>query len=177
MSNVSHKVSRWISSAANRILESTSILSVSQQSAILSAIEDLETVTPRVYAQCEECFRSTLIEYHSKRAGADSSDSSVLPPSPRALLKKSVSSLTASSTFSFIGSDMIESARNRSGSGSAGSSGVLVPRSSNDASSAYQERGWDWRAGLPEDARGEDILRMLRLGLAKGLSFGALGSV
>ncbi|KAF7622520.1 nuclear pore complex subunit Nup85 [Aspergillus flavus] len=160
--------------------QSTPTLSVSQQSAILSAIEDLETVTPRVYAQCEECFRSTLIEYHSsKRAGADSAsnDAFVLPPSPRALLKKSVSSLTTSSTFSFIGSDMIESARNRSGSGSAGSSGVLVPRSGDDARSAYHERGWDWRAGLPEDAKGEDILRMLRLGLAKGLSFGALGSV
>lgn len=88
-----------------------------------------------------------------------------------------MSSLTTSSTFSFIGSDMIESARNRSGSGSAGSSGVLVPRSGDDARSAYHERGWDWRAGLPEDAKGEDILRMLRLGLAKGLSFGALGSV
>ncbi|GMG13044.1 unnamed protein product [Aspergillus oryzae var. brunneus] len=162
------------------VIKSTPTLSVSQQSAILSAIEDLETVTPRVYAQCEECFRSTLIEYHSsKRAGADSAsnDAFVLPPSPRALLKKSVSSLTTSSTFSFIGSDMIESARNRSGSGSAGSSGVLVPRSGDDARSAYHERGWDWRAGLPEDAKGEDILRMLRLGLAKGLSFGALGSV
>lgn len=160
--------------------QSTPTLSVSQQSAVLSAIEDLETVTSRVYAQCEECFRSTLIEYQSsKRAGADSTsnDSFILPPSPRALLKKSVSSLTASSTFSFIGSDMVESARNRSGSGSAVSSGVLVPRSGDDSRSAYHERGWDWRAGLPEDAKGEDIIRMLRLGLAKGLSFGALGSV
>jgi hypothetical protein len=36
-----------------------------------------------VYAQCEECFRSTLLEYQSStRGGSDG------PPSPRALLKK-----------------------------------------------------------------------------------------
>ncbi|KAL4878277.1 hypothetical protein BJY04DRAFT_229842 [Aspergillus karnatakaensis] len=155
--------------------ETTSILSTSQQFAILSAIEDLETVTPRVYAQCEECFRSTLLEYHSKQS-SKATESYVLPPSPRALLKKSVSSMTASSTFSLIGSDMLESARTRSlsGSGSAEGSGVLVPRSEG---AAQTEREWDWRAGLPEDAKGEDVLRMLRLGLARGLSLGALGRV
>ncbi|KAL4994131.1 hypothetical protein BDV10DRAFT_11513 [Aspergillus recurvatus] len=150
---------------------SSSILNPSQQFAILSAIEDLETVTPRVYAQCEECFRSTLLEYHSKQTGK-ASDSYVLPPSPRALLKKSVSSLTTSSTFSIIGSDML-GARTRSSSGSAEGSGVLVPRHSEKTS---PEREWDWRAGLAEDAKGEDVLRMLRLGLANGLSLAALGA-
>ncbi|OJI88704.1 hypothetical protein ASPTUDRAFT_135239 [Aspergillus tubingensis CBS 134.48] len=156
--------------------QSTPLLSVSQQFTILSAIEDLQTVTPRVYAQCEECFRSTLIQYHSSKR-AHTSDSSVLPPSPRAMLKKSVSSLTASSTFSLIGNDIIESARTRSGSGSVGSSGVLVPRADADSPTTSTERGWDWRAGLPEDATGEDILRILRVGLAKGLSHGALGTI
>ena len=47
------------------MIENTPVLSMSQQFTILSAIEDLETVTPRVYSQCEECFRSALIEYHS----------------------------------------------------------------------------------------------------------------
>ncbi|KAJ5121094.1 uncharacterized protein N7515_009055 [Penicillium bovifimosum] len=148
--------------------EPTAFLSVSQQFTILSAIEDLETVTPRVYAQCEECFRSTLLEYQSSSRG--DSDG---PPSPSALLKKSVTDFSAS-TFSLIGNDMLESARNRSGSGSIGSSGVLVPNPG-DTSSA--DRGWDWRAGLPSDAKGEDILRMLRLGLARGLSHGAMGSI
>ncbi|KAF7134192.1 hypothetical protein CNMCM5793_005920 [Aspergillus hiratsukae] len=162
--------------------QNTPVLSMSQQFTILSAIEDLETVTPRVYAQCEECFRSTLIEYHSSErassGGRSAAESYVLPPSPRALLKKSVSSLTASSTFSFIGSDMIESARNRtmSGSGSVTGSGVLVPRPGDGAQGSH-ERGWDWRAALPEDIKGEEVLKMLRLGLARGLSFGALGSI
>ena len=156
--------------------EPTPILSVSQQLTILSAIEDLETVTSRVYAQCEECFRSTLIEYHS--GDRSTSSSYVLPPSPRTLLKKSVSATTAPSNFSLIGNDMLESARTRStsGSGSAGSSGVLVSRPGEGvrkSNSAY-ERGWDWRAGLAEESRGEDILRMLRLGLARGLSLGGV---
>ncbi|KAL4869693.1 hypothetical protein BDV12DRAFT_74776 [Aspergillus spectabilis] len=155
--------------------ESSSILTTPQQFAILSAIEDLETVTPRVYAQCEECFRSTLLEYHSKQGySGKATESYVLPPSPRALLKKSVSSMTGSSTFSIIGSDMLESARTRSLSGSAEGSGVLIPRSEG---AVQTEREWDWRAGLPEDAKGEDVLRMLRLGLASGLSMGALGRV
>ncbi|KAL4917110.1 hypothetical protein BDW62DRAFT_184625 [Aspergillus aurantiobrunneus] len=157
------------------IHHSTSILTTSQQFALLSAIEDLETVTPRVYAQCEECFRSTLLEYYSKQGySGKTSESYVLPPSPRALLKKSVSSLTGSSTFSIIGSDMLESARTRSLSGSAEGSGVLVPGSEGAVQS---EREWDWRAGLADDTKGEDVLRMLRLGLASGLSFGALGRV
>jgi hypothetical protein len=69
---------------------------------------------------------------------------------------------------------MLESARTRSLSGSAEGSGVLVPRSEGAVGA---EREWDWRAGLTEDAKGEDILRMLRLGLAGGLSLGALGRV
>ncbi|PYI16717.1 hypothetical protein BO86DRAFT_387476 [Aspergillus japonicus CBS 114.51] len=157
----------------------TPILSVSQQFTILSAIEDLQTVTPRVYAQCEECFRSTLIEYQSsKNANTSSStDSYILPPSPRAMLKKSVSAPNASSTFSIIGSEMVGSARTLSGSGSAGSSGVLVPRLNAENGPASHERGWDWRAGLSEDVTGEDIMRILRLGLARGVSFSGLGSI
>lgn len=151
--------------------EPTPILSVTQQFTILSAIEDLETVTPRVYSQCEECFRSTLLEYHSY--GDQSTESFAHPPSPRTMLKKSVSGLTGSSSFSLIGSDMLDSARNRaiSREESGASSGVLVPRPED----RNVQRGWDWRAGLSEDAKGEDILRMLRLGLARGVSYGALG--
>ena len=33
-----------------------------------------------------------------------------------------------------------------------------------------ENRGWDWRKGLPEGATGEDVLRILRLGLAKGIA-------
>lgn len=154
------------------------MFSVAQQFDILSAIEDLETVTPRVYAQCAECFRATLLQYQSLKHASSGDQSPAepffLPPS-RELLKKSVTSLAPPSTFSFLGNDVVGSAKNRSMSGSGGSSGVLVARPADGASS--HERGWDWRAGLPEDVKGEEVLRMLRLGLARGLSAGALGSV
>jgi len=139
--------------------EPSPILTVSQQFTILSAIEDLETVTSRVFAQCEECFRSTLLSYHAAEG---------TPPSPDAILRKSMNTLSTS-TFSLIGNEML------SGPGSAGSSGVLVPRPGDK--DAGRARGWDWRAGLPESTKGQDVLRMLRLGLARGLSFGSLGAV
>lgn len=146
------------------------MLSVSEQFTILSAIEDLETVTPRVFAQCEECFRSTLL---ANQSSGDSARNGFTAPSPRAVLKKSVSSLSAS-TFSLIGSDMLESARSGAGL-SVGNSGVLVTYPGDK--DAARARGWDWRVGLSEATKGADVLRLLRLGLAKGLSYGALGSV
>lgn len=49
-------------------------------------------------------------------------------------------------------------------SNGTGSSGALV-KSQQD-----RKRGWDWRNGLAEEAKGEDVLRMLRLGLAKDIA-------
>ncbi|KAJ6015831.1 hypothetical protein N7540_010422 [Penicillium herquei] len=151
--------------------QSTPILSISEQFTILSAVEDLETVTPRVFAQCEECFRSTLLEHNNPVRNANDG---YAPLDPRSLLKKSVSSLSAS-TFSLIGNDMLGSARNGSGPTSVGSSGVLVPHPGDK--DAGRSRGWDWRVGLPDTTKGQDVLQMLRMGLACGLSQGALGSV
>lgn len=33
-----------------------------------------------------------------------------------------------------------------------------------------EKRGWDWRTGLGENSKGEDVLRILRLGLAKDIA-------
>lgn len=121
-------------------------------------------MTSRVYAQCEECFKSTLIQFTSGTAEVSAA------PAARALLKKSVSSLSAS-TFSLLGNDMME--RTQSGPTSVGNSGVLVPGPNDNGPS----RGWDWRAGLSENTTGADVLQILRMGLARGLSQGALGSV
>ena len=33
-----------------------------------------------------------------------------------------------------------------------------------------RKRGWDWRKGLARDTKGEDVLRILRLGLAKDIA-------
>ena len=47
------------------------------------------------------------------------------------------------------------------GPGSMGSSGVIVPGGNEG------KRGWDWRMGFAREVKGEDVLRILRLGLAR----------
>ena len=130
------------------LAEAKSVFSLSQSFAILKAIEDLQTVTSRVYAQCEECFRSTLAAYQGRRT----------PASSRELLKKTMSSM--SSSFSIVGSSMLDS---ESSDGVGGSRALAKPQEE-------EKRGWDWRKGLAENATGEDVLRILRLGLAKDIA-------
>ncbi|KAI9759477.1 MAG: hypothetical protein M4579_002317 [Chaenotheca gracillima] len=131
------------------------VLSLAQAFDLLKAAEDLETVTPRVYAQCEEFFQSAV----SSARGASSKGSS-----PRATLKKSISSMTASSSFSLVGSSAF---RTGGGDSLESGSGVLVP-----APTADVKRGWDWRQGLPREVTGRHVLRILRLGLSKEISRG-----
>lgn len=130
--------------------ESNDSLSLTQCFALLKAIEDLQTVTPRVYERCEGCFRSTLAAFQSR----------VAPASPRELLKKTMSSMTSASSFSLVGSSMLMS----ESSGGVSGSRTLV------RSEEEKKRGWDWRKGLGKDAKGEDVLRILRLGLAKDIA-------
>ncbi|ODH52352.1 hypothetical protein GX48_01415 [Paracoccidioides brasiliensis] len=168
--------------------EPNRFLSTDQLFTILAAIEDLQSVTSRVYDQCESCLQSTLYHYfnYDDPAGtsfgdqsAQSSLTSSFAAPPRNLLKKSVSSLTAVSGFSLIGSEMLESqSRQRDGGpSSVENSGVLVERpNEKQQGGANVKRGWDWRAKVPKEVKGEDILKTLRLQIAKGLSFGALGS-
>ncbi|KAI9810252.1 MAG: hypothetical protein M1827_006386 [Pycnora praestabilis] len=140
-------------------------LSLPQTFSILSAIEDLQTVHPRVYSVCEDCLQTTLTN-NSTTQSQSSLAQSQLPISPRATLKKTTSSMTGSSAFSLIGSEMLGSqSQHMNGGASMGSSGVLVQDN--------VEKGWDWRDGLSNtkrDVKGEDLLRVLRLGLAKDIA-------
>ena len=78
-------------------------------------------------------------------------------------MKKSVISLSASTGFSLIGSCILDG-----GSNSGMESSVLT---NGDSEAIVQDdgekRGWDWRKGMDKDAKGEDVLRILRLGLAR----------
>lgn len=49
---------------------------------------------------------------------------------------------------------------------STGSSGVLVP--------GNIQRAWDWREGLPTDVTGAEIIKKLRVELARDLSLALL---
>ena len=57
-----------------------------------------------------------------------------------------------------------------SGSGSGSMVHVGRGRDKRDDSKDDVKRGWDWRKGLEKDAKGEDVLRILRLGLAKDIA-------
>ncbi|KAL9007053.1 MAG: hypothetical protein Q9188_000176 [Gyalolechia gomerana] len=139
-------------------------LSLSQCVDLLKAIEDLQTATSRVYEQCEECFRCTLTNGHPRqhRNRLD----------VKGMLKTSISNTTASSSsaFSLIENSMMDS-ETRESTGSEGVTvdvvefpGGAVPRRDD------MRRGWDWRKGVSADASGAELLRMMRLGLARDMA-------
>ncbi|KAL9053674.1 MAG: hypothetical protein Q9162_004625 [Coniocarpon cinnabarinum] len=124
-----------------------SLMNRDQIVALLKAVEDLSTVSPTIYEQCDECFKSAIASAHGST-----------PPSPRTTLKRSGSNLSGSQ-FSLIGSDLLKQSQTKS---SASNSGVLVKGS--------VKRAWDWRQGFDRHAESVDVLKILRLGLAKEIS-------
>ena len=85
------------------------------------------------------------------------------PPSAREMMKKSVSSLTANSGFLLLGSCMLDDGMDSS----MGSNALTNGNSGASGQEDGEKRGWDWRKGMSRDAKGEDVLRILRLGLAR----------
>lgn len=132
------------------------ILSTSQMYALLAAIEDLQTVNDRVYQAAEECMEAALRNYHGS-----------LPPSPHAMLKKSVSSGTNSNfSFSMMGSEMLARSEESLGGKSLGSA-VMVGHNKHEE---QHQRGWDWRSRFKGDGTsGRDVLKHLRTCIAKEL--------
>jgi hypothetical protein len=129
-------------------------ITVSQVDILLKAIEDLQTVGPRVYSACSE-FLQTVIASGQGLKGS----------SPTELLRKSTSNLSGTSSFSLVGSSMLASQLKQS----MASSGVMVK--------GNIKRGWDWRQGISASTSAEDVLRILRLGLAKDLAKAWLAEV
>ncbi|KAL8942822.1 MAG: hypothetical protein Q9216_001437 [Gyalolechia sp. 2 TL-2023] len=139
-------------------------LSLSQCVDLLKAIEDLQIVTSRVYEQCEDCFRCTLTNGRRQRQQNR--------PDAKEMLKKSISNITTSSSsaFSLIESSMMDSETRES----TGSEGVMIDMVT-DADGAVARRddvrrGWDWRKGVSADASGAELLRTMRLGLAREMA-------
>ncbi len=146
---------------ANSSPTGKAVFTASQIYGLLAAIEDLSTVSSRVYDATEECLQAALRNYHGSQ-----------PPSPHAMLKKSMSSGTNSNfSFSMMGSEMLAksdltSTGTGTGGKSASSSGVLVAGQNND-----ELRGWDWRARFKDkDVTGREVVKVLRIGLAEELS-------
>ena len=145
---------------------------------LLKAIEDLSTVTTRIYNQCEEFLRSSLASHHGRAALS----------SPRTLLKKQMSSMTSrdsgaigtgsqSGSFSLIGSSLLleqpppsehsdgmRMSKTTVGgdTDSSGNNRVLALREDEDT-----KRGWDWRDRVSRDFTGKELLQKMRLELAR----------
>lgn len=125
----------------------SSSLTVSQIDALLKAIEDLQAVGARVYSACTDFLETVMASAQGLKGST-----------PADLLRKSTSNLSGSSNFSLVGSSMIASQLKQS----MGGSGLL--------GKSIVRRAWDWRNGVTATTTGEDLLGMLRLGLAKDLA-------
>lgn len=157
------------------------VLGVRQAFALLRAVEDISTVTAGVSKRCEEWFRAALEDVRRgggsgsnkdrDRNGTGTSTGNGADNEPPPRLIQSTSSLTGSSAFSLIGASGITSG---SGSGElvklSRSESQLQESSTNEDQPPAPRRAWDWRRGLHRDARPQDVLTILRLGLAKEVS-------
>lgn len=123
------------------------VITLDQIDIILKAIEDLQAVGSRVYNACDEFLQLVLASAPGGLKGSTPAD----------LLKKSAGS-GASGSFVLAGSSLVASQLQRSLSGSGALGKVAV------------KRGWDWRTEVAAKTKGEDIMRRLRLGLAKDLA-------
>lgn len=128
-------------------------LAVSDIDTLLKAIEDLQAVGPRVYTACDEFLQTVLASAQG------------LKSSPADLLRKSTSNLSGTSSFSMVGSSMLASQLKQS----MGGSGVLVK--------GNVKRGWDWRDNIPVGMIADQLLRILRHGLAHKLADSWLAEV
>ncbi len=113
---------------------------------LLKAIEDYQTVDDRVQTACKEFLQTVIASGQVKGS------------SPANMLRKSTSNTSGTSSFSMVGSSMFASQLKQSMS----SSGVLVK--------GNVKRGWDWRNGITAENSEKDVLKILRLGLAKSLA-------
>lgn len=122
-------------------------ITVAQIDTLLKAIEDLQTVGPRIYSACAEFLQAVIASGQGLKGS-----------SPTDMLRKTTSNSSGSSSFSMVGSSMLASQLKHS----MGSSGVVVK--------GNIKRGWDWRQGISASTTGDDLLRILRYGLAKDLA-------
>ncbi|KAK4104121.1 hypothetical protein N658DRAFT_466054 [Parathielavia hyrcaniae] len=120
------------------------VITLDQIDAMLKAIEDLQAVGSRVYSACDEFLQLVL----------GSAPGGLKGSTPADLLKKS----SGGGGGMLAGSSLVASQLQRSLSGAGALGKVAV------------KRGWDWRAKVAARTKGEDVMRRLRLGLAKDLA-------
>ncbi|CAJ0539635.1 Ff.00g071510.m01.CDS01 [Fusarium sp. VM40] len=122
------------------INQSPAVVTLSQIDTLLKAIEDIQTVGGRVYSACDDFFNLVLASAQGLKGS-----------SPQDLMAKSTASLGGSYVMT-------------------GSSVLVNHLHKSISAGAKVNRGWDWRKGWLATSKGDDVLRKLRLGLAKDLA-------
>ncbi|KAL2132170.1 hypothetical protein VTI74DRAFT_4133 [Chaetomium olivicolor] len=122
------------------------IITLDQIDIILKAIEDLQAVGSRVYNACDEFLQLVLASAPGGLKGSTPAD----------LLKMSASG--GSGSLALAGGSLVVSQLQKSLSGAGPLGKVSV------------KRGWDWRTEVGAKTKGEDVMKRLRLGLAKDLA-------
>lgn len=122
------------------------VISLDQVDVLLKAVEDIETVGPRIFNASDEFFNLVLASAPGMKGST-----------PADLMRKSSSGLGGSS-FAMTGSSMLASQIHRT----LGGGGLQAK--------AGTRRGWDWRSGLHASTKSRDVLEKLRLGLTKDLA-------
>ncbi|KAK3360031.1 hypothetical protein B0T25DRAFT_473221 [Lasiosphaeria hispida] len=123
------------------------VITLDQIDTILKAIEDLQAVGPRVYGTCEEFLQIVLAAVPGGLKGSTPAD----------LLRKSTGNV-AGTSYVLGGSSLMVSQLHKSLGAGSGGAGKNV------------KRGWDWRKEMTAKTSGEEVMRRLRLGLAKDLA-------
>jgi len=129
------------------------ILTLTQTSALLSAIESLASLptASSIHTACADVLQAALAHRHDPDGEASASG----------ILSKST---TSHFSFSVVGR-----------SADSGGFGVLSQESLSKDGEAEGKRAWDWRSGMKRDAGVDDVVKVLRLGLAKEVARGWLG--
>jgi hypothetical protein len=166
---ISHEVLLVLLGEATAFLSQESpVFTNTQIYALLAAIEDFETVDTNVREPAQAVLIKSMQQFRSTYNGNDSSRED--------MLKKSMSSgLTNSTNFSFSMAGSGTSAGG--GAGRSEGSAVLVGGSNSQQEEGDVRRAWDWRAAfrdVPDEELPKQVLRRLRLGLARELSMGML---
>ncbi|KAG9679368.1 hypothetical protein KCU99_g1408, partial [Aureobasidium melanogenum] len=124
---------------------------------LIRAIEDLETITPGIYAQNSAVFNAAINTYLSN----SNTPSTVTPSSSTPDLSKSIAGLKQSVSWNMVNSSgSIASEQN--GNGGDSSAGVME--------GIQVKRAWDWRVGAVymkgKSVKPEDVMRVLRCQVA-----------
>lgn len=123
---------------------------------LIRAIEDLETITPGIYAQNSAVFSAAIQSYLSN----STTPTTLTPSSSTPDLGKSIAGLKQSVSWNMVNSSgSITSEQNGNSDASAGVMGGIQVK-----------RAWDWRIGAVymkgKSVKPEDVMRVLRCQVA-----------